>query len=140
MKRKIVTILTMFCLVVSTPITSYAAGNMAQPMAAGGSKTAQPYYENTTHLVSELKIDGNTAYCNAEVTAKKVCYINVVMRLQRQEGSSWHTVASWVGSSTNGTKSMTKSFTLSTRGTYRVYAIFNVGGEELTYTSLTRKY
>ena len=138
MKRKIVTILTMFCLVVSTPITSYAAGNMAQPMAAGGSKTAQPYYENTTHLVSELKIDGSTAYCNAEVTAKKVCYINVVMRLQRQEGSSWHTVASC--SSTNGTKSMTKSFTLSTRGTYRVYAIFNVGGEELTYTSLTRKY
>lgn len=140
MKRKIVTILTMFCLVVSTPITSYAAGNMAQPMAAGGSKTAQPYYENTTHLVSELKIDGNTAYCNAEVTAKKVCYINVVMRLQRQEGSSWHTVSSWVGSSTNGFKNMTKTFTLSTRGTYRVYAIFNVDGEELTYASLTKKY
>ncbi len=130
----------MCCLLASTPLSSYAAGNVARPMAAGGSNTVQPYYENTTHILSSLKIDGNTAYSYAEVTAKRVCYINVVMRLQRQEGSSWHTVSSWVGSSTNGTKSMTKTFTLSTRGTYRVYAIFNVDGEELTYASLTKKY
>lgn len=146
MKRRISMMLAVMCLLLSVSTVSYAAtgeGNTVQPNAigGGGGGIAQPYYVNTANMTAGLKITGNTAYAYSEVFAKKVCFINVVMRLQRKEGSSWHTVSSWVESSANASgKVMGKYFTLSTRGTYRVYAIFTVGGEELTCASGTKTY
>ncbi len=140
MKRKISMVLAVMCLLLNLSTVSYAAEVAGvQPTAIGGG-TAEPYYENASNITAGLKITGSTAYCSAEVFAKKVCFINVVMRLQRKEGTSWHTVSSWVESSTSGSKVMGKYFTLSTRGTYRVYAIFNVGGEELTCASASKTY
>jgi len=140
MKRKISMVLAVMCLLLNLSTVSYAAEVAGvQPTAIGGG-TAEPYYVNTANISAGLKITGNTAYCNADVTAKKVCFINIVMRLQRKEGTSWHTVSSWVESANAGGKNMTKSFTLSTRGTYRVYAIFTVGGEEVFCSSVSKTY
>lgn len=140
MKRKISMVLAVMCLLLNLSTVSYAAEVAGvQPTAIGGG-TAEPYYVNTSKISAGLKIDGNTAYCSADVIAKKVCFINVVMRLQRKEGTSWHTVSSWVESSTSGSKVMGKYFTLSTRGTYRVYAIFTVGGEEVSCSSVSKTY
>lgn len=134
-------ILAVLCLLLNLSTVSYAAGpSGVRPTALGGGGVAEPYYENASNITAGLKITGNTAYCSAEVFAKKVCFINVVMRLQRKEGSSWHTVSSWVESSTSGSKIMGKYFNLSTRGTYRVYAIFTVGGEEISCSSASKTY
>lgn len=141
MKRRISMMLAILCLLLNLSMVSYAAGpSEAQLTAVGGGGAAEPYYVNAASITAGLKIDGSTAYAYTEVIAKKVCFINVVMRLQRKEGSSWHTVSSWVESSTSGSKIMGKYFNLSTRGTYRVYAIFTVGGEELTCASSSKTY
>lgn len=141
MKRKVSMVMAVLCLLLNLSTVSYAAGpSDGQPTATGGGGIAQPYYVNTSKISAGLRIEGNTAYCGADVVAKKVCFINVVMRLQRKEGSSWHTVSSWVESSTSGMKVMSKTFTLSTRGTYRVYALFTVGGEEVSCASNTKTY
>ena len=144
MERRISMVLAVVCLVLSMSTFSNAAtneGTVAHANAVGGTGGIQPYYVNTATLSSEIKIEGSTAYCITDVSAKKLCFINIVMRLQRKEGSSWHTIVSWVGSSANaGSKVMSKSHTLSTRGTYRVYAICTVGGEEVTCTSNTATY
>ena len=63
------------------------------------------------------------------------------MRLQRLENGSWQTKSSWIESAANaGGKTLSKSFSLSSRGTYRVYVIATVGGEEVTCTSNTKTY
>ncbi len=140
MKRRISMVLAVMCLLLNLSTVSFAAEVAGvQPTAIGGG-TAEPYYVNTASMTAGLKIDGNTAYAYSEVIAKKVCFINVVMRLQRKEGTSWHTVSSWVESANAAGKVMGKYFTLSTRGTYRVYAIFTVGGEELTCASASKTY
>lgn len=140
MKRKITMLLAVLCLLVSMPIASYAAtpnAPMAQSRASGG---MQPYFINASNISALFRIDGNTAYCGAEVTAKKKCSISVVMRLQRKEGDSWYTVCSWVASSNTGYKTITRSFTLTTRGSYRTYCLFDVAGEELDCASVTKTY
>ena len=144
MRRRISMVLAVVCLVLSISTVSAAAANEDKAVhttAVRGVSGIQPYYINTANLSAGLKITGSTAYCYTEVFAKKTCFINVVMRLQRKEGSSWHTVSSWIESSANaGGKVVSKSFGLSTRGTYRVYAICTVGGEEVTCTSNTATY
>lgn len=144
MKRRISMVMAVVCMVLSMSTVSNAAANedvAAHANAVGGVSGIQPYYENTSTISSGIKIEGNTAYCITSVSAKKLCFINIVMRLQRKEGSSWHTIVSWVGSSANaGSKVMSKSHTLSTRGTYRTYAICTVGGEEVTCASNLATY
>lgn len=144
MKRKITMMLAVMCLMLSMSTVSQAAGESgkaaAQPTALRGDYGIQPYYENAASIAAVLSINGSTAYCTAEVAAKKVTSIKVTMRLQRKNGSSWYTVKSWSESTTSSGKVMSKSYTLVTRGSYRVYAIFDVGGESLTYTSPTKTF
>ncbi|MCI8483636.1 MAG: hypothetical protein HFH41_04770 [Lachnospiraceae bacterium] len=143
MKRKIAMMLAVMCLMFSMSTVSQAAGEsrkVAQPTALRGDYGVQPYYVNAANIAAALKIDGNTAYCNAEVGAKKVCALKITMRLQRKNGDSWYTVKSWSSSKTAGGLDLTGSYTLVTRGSYRVYAIFDVGGEPLTYTSTTKTF
>ena len=124
-----------------------AGGNTQQQCIGSSPRTdgtsgneVQPRYVNTANIAASLKIEGSTAYAHCTVTAKKVCHVNVKMRLQRWTGSEWFTVCSWVEASDKGTKTITRSFPLTTRGTYRVYTLFNVGGEELSYTSVSKTY
>ncbi len=143
MRRKIAMMLAVMCLLVSMSTVSYAAegesvASAEAAVSSGG--VAVPYYINTANIAAGLRIEGSTAYCRAEVTAKKVCNVNVAMRLQKLEGGSWVTKHSWVGSSTTGIKNMTQTNTLWQRGTYRVYLIANVAGEEVTCVSNTRTY
>lgn len=144
MRRRISMMMAVVCMVLSMSTVSNAAANedaMAQTNTVVGDEGIQPYYVNTANISAGIRIEGSTAYCFTEVVAKKACFINVVMRLQRKEGSSWHTVSSWIESAANaGGKSLYKSFSLSTRGTYRVYAICTVGGEEVTCGSNTATY
>lgn len=140
MKQKLAMLLAVVCLVISMSTVSYAAeGNAkvtAQARAAGNAGGIQPHYVNTLNIAAGIRIEGSTAYCRAEVFAKKACFINVVMRLQKKENGSWQTKSSWIESAANaGGKTMTKSFALSSRGTYRVYVIATVGGEEVTCES-----
>lgn len=126
--------------------SSYAASVDMDPMTAeqaaqidrGGA--IDPQYINTSIITADLSITGKNAYVYAHAIAKRVCPITITMRLQRKEGNSWVTKVSWVGSSNTGDKSMGRSHTLTQRGTYRTYAIFNVDGEELTYKSVTQVY
>lgn len=144
MKRKISMVLAVVCMVLSMSTVSNAAANentAAHTNAVGGVGGIQPYYVNTANISAGIRIEGSTAYCYTEVVAKKACFITAIMRLQRKEGGSWRTVCSWIESVENaGGKNLYKSHSLSTRGTYRVYAVCTVGGEEVTCGSNTATY
>ncbi len=143
MRRKIAMMLAVMCLLVSMSTVSYAAegesvASAEAAVSSGG--TAVPYYINIANIAAGLRIEGNTAYCLAEVTAKKVSNVHVTMRLQKLEGGSWVTKVSWLLSSTTGIVNETRSTTLYQKGSYRVYLIATVGGEEVTCVSNTRTY
>ncbi len=144
MKRKISMVLAVVCMVLSMSTVSNAAANentAAHTNAAGGVGGIQPYYINTSTISSGIRIEGNTAYCITSVSAKKLCTITTVMRLQKKDGSSWKTIVSWIGTSENvGSKVVSKSHTISARGTYRTYAVCTVGGEEVTCASNLATY
>lgn len=106
----------------------------------GGGDTVDPQYVNTATISASISISGSTAHVHAKVTAKKVCHVSVVMRLQRKEGNTWTTKRSWVAGSNNGYKIMSEDAALSQRGQYRTYAVFNVAGEETTYASTPQTY
>ena len=118
----------------------YGTAIPVQAAQAASGELVQPRYVNTSSINADLVISGSTAHCYANATAKRSCHIKVKMRLQRKDGSSWSTVCSWVGAADGVTKTLDKTFSLSTRGSYRVNAEFNVGGEVLTYTSSTKTY
>ena len=138
MKRKISMMLAVMCLVLSMASVSQAAGKSAPPKAIGGSGTIQPHYVNAALISAALKKDGSTAKCNTSASSQRERRNTTTMRLQRKDGSSWSTVVSWVETSTTGVHDMTKSFTLTKRGTYRVQANFDVAGEQLTYNSASK--
>lgn len=127
---------------------SYAAArNLGQAEYAGETKVVKigddgidPQYINAAGITADLVIEGNSAYVYASAVAKRVCHINVKMRLQHKEDGQWKTKVSWVESSDTGSKTMGKYKTLTERGLYRTYAVFDVDGEELTYTSVTQRY
>ncbi len=143
MKRKMVFVLAVICLMLNISTVSYAAEKRDVPNAdvtreaEGG---IQPYYLNTARISAGLRIEGNTAYSLAEVVAKKECSVKVTMILQRKENGSWVNKISWTSSSTSGVKSMSYPYTLFERGSYRVKVYANVGGEEVTCTSVTKTY
>ncbi len=158
MKRKLKMVLALAlvcCMAAALPNISYAAGPMSQrstnarmqqrpgsfmQRAAGQGDVVQPRYINTINISSNLLIDGSTAHATCSVTAKKHCHISVCMELQYKDGSTWKTKASWLDSTDGVTLSLTRTFGLTKRGSYRVKAFFNVAGEELSYTSSTRTY
>ncbi len=117
--------------------SSYAATRTVQ---IGGEAGIDPQYVNAARITADLVISGNNAHVYASAIAKRVCRVTVTMRLQRKEGTSWVTKVSWVGSSTTGSRTMGEDHTLTQRGTYRTYAIFDVDGEKLTYKSTSRVY
>lgn len=106
----------------------------------GGGNTVDPQYVNTATISASVKITGSNAHVTADVTAKRVCHVSVVMRLQYKDGNTWTTKRSWVAGSNNGYKFMSEDAALSQRGQYRTYAIFNVAGEETTYASTPKTY
>ncbi|NBH13157.1 hypothetical protein D3Z36_02870 [Lachnospiraceae bacterium] len=139
-KQKVLMIMALVGMLAVTPSSSaFAAAPMQTTQAAIGNEI-QPRYVNTANIAASVKIEGSTAYAYSTVTAKRVCHVDVTMRLQRYTGSGWLTVCSWIESSDNGTKTMSKSYSLTTRGTYRVSADFNVAGEKLNYTSISKVY
>ena len=142
MKRKVV-IAVLMLMVLNVSSVSYAAtekNGTDQIIAIKGQEGIQPFYDKTYNISAALKIEGNVAHATAHVTAKRPYHVSVVMRLQRKEGSDWHTIVSWVAGSADGFKNLTKTHTLTTRGTYRVYALFDVDGEKLEYVGNTATY
>ena len=141
MKRKLQMALVLAfacCMATSASGVSYAAAPGVREIHA--EDKVQPRYINTAIISSDLRLDGGTAHCYSSVTAKRVCHISVNMELQRKDGNTWKMKASWRDSVDSITLSMSKTFGLTERGTYRVKAYFNVAGEELSYTSSSRTY
>lgn len=148
-RQKLLAVLTVLAVLVALPANSYVYAqevtpDMAQPKAAraaqGGESGIDPQYVNASRITADLVISGNNAHVYASAMAKKVCRVTVTMRLQRKENGAWTTKVSWVGTGTNGVKTLVEDFTLSQRGEYRTYAIFDVGGENLTYKSVVQRY
>lgn len=146
-KQKLLAALTLLAVLVAFPASSYASAQEVTPDVAQKARAAQrdesgidPQYINTSSITADLAIKGNNAHAYASAMAKKVCRVTVTMRLQYNDNGTWKTKVSWVGSSTNGCKTLAEDFTLTQRGQYRTYAIFDVGGENLTYTSVTQRY
>lgn len=144
MKQKFAVLLAIMCFMLSVPTVSYAAeaSNMestkvGESVGAGG---IEPYYINTANISASFRIEGNTAYCLAEVFAKKVCDIQIIMQLQHKENGSWVNKVSWVTSGTAGSRSSSQSYHIFERGSYRVHVIATVGGEKVTCTSVTKTY
>ncbi len=140
MKRKLLMIMALAGMLAVTPSSSALAAAPAQTAQVGSENEVQPRYVNTANIAASLKIVGSTAYAYSTVTAKRACHISTIMRLQRWTGSEWFTVCSWVAGTDIGSMTMERSFALTTRGTYRIYTLFNVGGEQLTYTSVSKTY
>lgn len=142
MKQKVAVLLVMVCFMLSIPTVSYAAegSNVVSTEAKGDAGGIEPYYVNTANISASFRIEGNTAYCLAEVFAKKVCKIQIIMQLQHKVNGSWTNVVSWVTSGTAGSKSSSQSYTLFERGSYRVHVIATVGGETVTCNSITATY
>ena len=147
MKRRVTVLIAVVCLVLNISTVSYASevgkGSEANTNATGETGETgeiEPFYLNTSNISAGLRIEGNTAYCLAEVFAKKVCSIQIIMQLQRKENGSWVNKVSWVTSGTAGSKSSSQSYTLFEKGSYRVNVIANVGGEQVTCTSVTKTY
>lgn len=148
-RQKLLAALTLFAVLVALPASSYASAqevtpDAAQPKAAraaqGGESGIDPQYVNAATITADLVINGNNAHAYASALAKKVCRVTVTMRLQYNDNGTWKTKVSWVGTGTNGAKTLAEDFTLTQRGQYRTYAIFDVGGENLTYKSVVQRY
>lgn len=106
----------------------------------GGEEGIDPQYINTATISADLSISGSTAHVYAKATAKRVCHVSVVMRLQYKDGDTWTTKKSWIAASDSGYKVLSEDTTLTQRGLYRTYASFDVAGEKLTYTSSYQRY
>lgn len=148
MKQRIAVVLSAVCLMLSVSTVSYASegseiaegSEEAYVDMVASSDGIQPYYINTSNIAAALDISGRTAYCGAEVFAKKVCSIKVVLCLQHKEEGTWVNKISWASTSTAGGKTMYQSYDLIERGSYRVKVYATVGGEEVTCTSVTKTY
>ncbi len=146
-RQRLLVLVTMLTVLAAFPASSYASAQEVTPDTAQRVKAVQiddsgidPQYINTSSITADLAINGSNAHAYASAMAKKVCRVTVTMRLQYNDNGTWKTKVSWVGSSTNGCKTLAEDFTLTQRGQYRTYAIFDVGGENLTYTSVTQRY
>lgn len=146
MRQRVIMSLVLAAALLILPMnSSYAAGGdlgqiEAQRAAVGGGGTVDPQYVNTATITADLVIKGSNAHVYASAIAKRVCHVSVIMRLQRKEGNSWVTKVSWIAASDEGHKTLGRDYTLTQRGTYRTYAVFDVAGEQLTYKSVTQVY
>lgn len=146
-KRKLLAVMTLLTLLAAFPASSYASAQNVTPDTAQAARAVQrddsgiaPHYINASSITADLAINGSNAHAYASAMAKKVCRVTVTMRLQYNDNGTWKTKVSWVGTGTNGCKTLAEDFTLTQRGQYRTYAIFDVGGENLTYTSVIQRY
>lgn len=147
MRQRLLMSLALIAAMTVIPVSSSSAAvkeigkvDNGKVVQIGGDNMISPQYINTATITADLSIKGNTAYVHASAAAKRVCHVNVIMRLQYKDGNTWTTKKSWIESSDSGFKSLEKSTTLTKRGVYRTYAIFDVAGEKLTYTSVTQRY
>ncbi len=146
-RQRLLVLVTMLAVLAAFPASSYASAQDVTPDTAQAARAAlrddsgiAPQYINASRITADLVINGSNAHVYASALAKKVCRVTVTMRLQYNDNGTWKTKVSWVGTGTNGAKTLAEDFTLTQRGQYRTYAIFDVGGENLTYTSVIQRY
>lgn len=140
---KVLTAVLLFCIGISIPSASYAMeAPVAEQTAVSylGDEGIQPYWVNTATTSALLNISGSTATVRASVTAKEYNSIFTEMSLQKKNGSSWTTVRSWMSWTTDYGYTRSESHALSSRGTYRAYATFEVGGEVTSCSSSSKTY
>lgn len=140
MKRKFLVVMTLAAILTVVPNGSAVITATPMQMTQLESGEVQPRYLNAARIATALKIEGGTATAFSSVTAKRVCRIVTMMKLQKKEGTTWDTVRTWTAASDTGILDLTKTLNLTNRGTYRVYTEFDVAGEELSITSDSKTY
>lgn len=82
-----------------------------------------PCYEDTASVTATFSITGGVANCGGSVKpGSSTSSATVSVRLQRKEGGSWITIATWTGNSSSGYKASASGSKAVTSGyNYRVY-------------------
>lgn len=95
-----------------------------------------PLYESIATAKVSLNISGSTATVKTYVEAKEKETIKIKMHLKKKEGDSWKIVKTWTGTTVDNSLTLRKTYTVSS-GTYKVYSIITVDGEEIVRSSTT---
>lgn len=89
-------------------------------------------------LIWNGKNSNITAY--AKIGVMKTSNISITMKLQKLSGKAWSPVKTWTETYNGTVGLLEKPYTLTSSGTYRVYATFQVDGTTYTATSNEIKY
>jgi len=96
-------------------------------------------YAYTYSVTATLSFSNGKANCSGSVTPSGTDSVSVTVTLYQKNGSSWNTVTSWSGSSTNGHQAAAGGSISVEDGTYKVKTAGNVGnGKEKPTKSVTR--
>ncbi|MBE5765716.1 MAG: hypothetical protein E7335_00870 [Clostridiales bacterium] len=100
---------------------------LAAPVGAMAEDGIMPLYDYVGAIGAGLSISGSTAYCSGDVFLNRIpSSLSMTLTLQKKNGDSWDSFASWSDSVIGGTDlEMSESCTVSS-GTYRVKVSISV--------------
>lgn len=133
-KKKLFVVLGMsYLLALGTPLHTNAA---VLDNTNGG---IELQYVNLRSVYGDLSISGKNAQCSGSASVQSGKKCNLTVTLQRKGSSGWVNVKSWSMSASKNC-SIDKTYTLSTKGSYRVKATAKSETESKTVYSKTKTY
>lgn len=116
-------------------------GLSTSAMATGATGISTLRYNNVKRINASLNIDENIARCGGYIFPSGNYDCSITVTLYRQSGSKWSKVIAGYKSSTGGTSAtLTKTFTLTTNGNYKVVTTGTVNGESCRAESRVVSY
>lgn len=116
-------------------LSSFVVGGQCVQELYAAENVVSPCYVTLASASAGLSISGSTATAKTTVETKKESTIKIKMHLKKKVGTSWEIVQTWNSSVTNSMDSILKKSCAISSGTYRVYSIITVDGEEVVRTS-----
>ncbi len=104
-----------------------------------GSFMITPMMVNIDSGKASLSISNGTASIWAKATTYNNKYCTMSVKLLKSTSSGWSEIASYSASGYGGA-TVSKSYSLSTSGTYLVKSVISSGGETLTTYSTSKSY
>lgn len=124
--RKTIHLTLVFLLIFS--LTAYATVNPLR-------------YSSIDDVYAKLEINNHVARCSGRIVPSGNYDCSITVTLYRQSGSKWSKVIAGYKSSTGGTSAtLTKTFTLTTNGNYKVVTTGTVNGESCRAESKVVSY
>lgn len=134
-QKKIATILCLCISILGIQTVSYAE-TLDTLVEDAQVLSISPMFVNIVAATSSISKSGNTITGKAVTTSRNKGNISITMKLQKQVGGKWENVTSWSTSVSNSlTCSLTKSYTTSANGVYRISSSFTANGENTTVNS-----